>query len=234
MTSSSCMRPMDIHRECWDLLPWLANERAAPPDVARIETHLRECRECQQELAAQRAVREAIRSDEPIVLAPQTSLQKLMQRIDSVEDAAEADSIERTSERTESAARASLRWTRLLPIAAAVQGIAILVLLGALWQQDRETLTAPRFWTLETQTAPARGPVIRVVFVEEVALQEVSDLVRSVNAQIIAGPSEAGVYALALTSDAASRPEIEAALARLRADGRVIFAESVKMQVELR
>jgi hypothetical protein len=122
----------------------------------------------------------------------------------------------------------------LLPIAAAVQGIAILVLLGALWQQDRDKLTAPRFWTLESQTVPARGPVIRIVFVEDVALEEVSNLLRSVDAQIIAGPSEAGVYALALKSDPASRPDIEAALSRLRADGHVVFAESVNMQVEPR
>jgi hypothetical protein len=229
------MRPMDIHRECWDLLPWLANERAAPRDVARIEGHLRECRECQQELEAQRAVRESIRSNEPIVLAPQTAFNKLMQRIDNVDDVAKEEAVEREPERIESAVRTSLRWTRLLPIAAAVQGIAILVLLGALWQQHRETLTAPRFWTLfESQTTPTRGPVIRVVFVEDVALEEVSNLLRSVEAQIIAGPSEAGVYALALTSDAASSPDIDAALAKLRADGRVIFAESVKMQVEPR
>jgi hypothetical protein len=226
------MRPMDIHRECWDLLPWLANERAAPRDVARIEFHLRECRECQQELEAQRAVRESIRSNEPIVLAPQTAFQKLMQRIDNVDDVVKEEPVERAPERIESAVRTSLRWTRLLPIAAAVQGIAILVLLGALWQQHRETLTAGRFWTLETQPTPARGPVIRVVFVEDVALEEVSNLLRSVEAQIIAGPSEAGVYALALTSDTASSPSIDAALAKLRADGRVIFAESVKMQVE--
>lgn len=234
MTRSSSMIPMDIHRECWDLLPWLANERAAPRDVARIEAHLRECRECQQELAAQHAVRESIRSEEPIVLAPQTALQKLMQRIDAAEDAADVDSTGCISDRSEPAARATSRWTRLLPIAAAVQGVAILVLLGALWQQDRERLTAGRYWTLEAQTAPARGPVIRVVFVEDVALEEVGNLLRSVDAQIIAGPSEAGVYALALTSDAASGPAIEAALARLRADGRVIFAESVQMQVEPR
>ena len=77
--------PLGAHGECWNLLPWIANESAAAKDTARVEEHLRGCRECQEELEFQRQLREAIRSEEAIVLAPQTSLNKLMQRIDSVD-----------------------------------------------------------------------------------------------------------------------------------------------------
>ena len=78
--------PLGAHGECWNLLPWIANESAAAKDMARVEEHLRDCRECQEELSFQRQLREAIRSEEAIVLAPQTSLNKLMQRIDSAAD----------------------------------------------------------------------------------------------------------------------------------------------------
>ena len=101
--------------------------------------------------------------------------------------------------------REPARWSRWLPIAAAVQGIAITGLLAALWSQSRETLTAPRFTTLTTQTAVARGPVIRVVFAGNIALDDMNRVLRSIDAQIIAGPSEAGVYTLGL---AASAPAI--------------------------
>jgi len=86
MTHSDHTGPLGAHGECWNLLPWIANESAAARDVARVEAHLHSCRECQEELEFQRRLRNAIRSEEAVVLAPQTSLQKLMQRIDTVED----------------------------------------------------------------------------------------------------------------------------------------------------
>ena len=217
--------PLGAHGECWNLLPWIANESAAARDLARVEEHLRDCRECQEELSFQRQLREAIRSEEAIVLAPQTSLQKLMQRIDSVADMDDEHEVAPAAAEPVVARRepARLRW---LPIAAAVQGIAIAGLLAALWSQSREELAAGRYSVLTTPTAAvARGPVIRVVFGGNVALDDMNRVLRSIDAQIIAGPSEAGVYTLGLASGAADKSGVEKAIAQLRADGRVMFAE---------
>lgn len=216
--------PLGAHGECWNLLPWIANESAAAKEVARVEAHLRDCRECQEELEFQRQVRNAIRSEEAVVLAPQTSLQKLMQRIDTVADM-EDDAGIAPIEPVATPRREPARWSRWLPIAAAVQGIAITGLLAALWSQSRETLTAPRFTTLTTQAAIARGPVIRVVFAGNVALDDMNRVLRSIDAQIIAGPSEAGVYTLGLAADTAGNSGVDKAIAQLRADSRVMFAE---------
>ncbi len=217
--------PLGAHGECWNLLPWIANESAAARDLARVEEHLRDCRECQEELSFQRQLREAIRSEEAIVLAPQTSLQKLMQRIDSVADMDDEHEVAPAAAEPVVARRepARLRW---LPIAAAVQGIAIAGLLAALWSQSRDELAAGRYSVLTTPTAAvARGPVIRVVFGGNVALDDMNRVLRSIDAQIIAGPSEAGVYTLGLASGAADKSGVEKAIAQLRADGRVMFAE---------
>ena len=217
--------PLGAHGECWNLLPWIANESAAARDLARVEEHLRGCRECQEELEFQRQLREAIRSEEAIVLAPQTSLNKLMQRIDSAADMDDEHELAPAAAESIVARRepAHLRW---LPIAAAVQGIAIAGLLGALWLQSRDELTAGRYSVLTTPTAAvAGGPVIRVVFGGNVALDDMNRVLRSIDAQIIAGPSEAGVYTLGLTSGAADKSGVEKAIAQLRADGRVMFAE---------
>ena len=74
----------DIHRECWDNLPWLANERLSPDEAARIGKHLQQCSACQVELETQQRLRAAIRSgDDSLVLAPQAGLQRLMSRIDA-------------------------------------------------------------------------------------------------------------------------------------------------------
>src|SRR5687767_2055334 len=217
--------PLGAHGECWNLLPWIANESAAARDLARVEEHLRDCRECQEELSFQRQLREAIRSEEAIVLAPQTSLQKLMQRIDSVADMDDEHEVAPAAAEPVVARRAPprLRW---LPIAAAVQGIAIAGLLAALWSQSRDELAAGRYSVLTTPTAAvAGGPVIRVVFGGNVALDDMNRVLRSIDAQIIAGPSEAGVYTLGLASGAADKSGVEKAIAQLRADGRVMFAE---------
>ena len=217
--------PLGAHGECWNLLPWIANESAAARDMARVEEHLRDCRECQEELSFQRQLREAIRSEEAIVLAPQTSLQKLMQRIDSVADLDDEHEVAPAAAEPVVARRepARLRW---LPIAAAVQGIAIAGLLAALWLQSRDELAAGRYSVLTTPTAAvAGGPVIRVVFGGNVALDDMNRVLRSIDAQIIAGPSEAGVYTLGLASGAADKSGVEKAIAQLRADGRVMFAE---------
>jgi hypothetical protein len=216
--------PLGAHGECWNLLPWIANESAAAKDMARVEEHLRSCRECQEELDFQRQLREAIRSEEAIVLAPQTSLNKLMLRIDSADmdddEAAAPVPLAPVIARREPA---RLRW---LPIAAAVQGIAIAGLVSALWLQSRDDLTAGRYNVLTTPTAAvAGGPVIRVVFGGNVALGDVNRVLRSIEAQIISGPSEAGVYTLGLASGAADPPGVEKAIAQLRADSRVMFAE---------
>jgi hypothetical protein len=193
--------------------------------MARVEEHLRHCRECQEELNFQRQLREAIRSEEAIVLAPQTSLQKLMQRIDSVADMDDEHEVAPAAAEPVVARRelARLRW---LPIAAAVQGIAIAGLLAALWSQSRDELAAGRYSVLTTPTAAvAGGPVIRVVFGGNVALDDMNRVLRSIDAQIIAGPSEAGVYTLGLAAGAADKSGVEKAIAQLRADGRVMFAE---------
>jgi hypothetical protein len=115
MTHSDHNGPLGAHGECWNLLPWIANESAAAKDVARVEAHLRECGECQEELEFQRQLRNAIRAEEAVVLAPQTSLHKLMQRIDTVADM--DDEIEVAPAPAEpvavgSARRAPARWKR--------------------------------------------------------------------------------------------------------------------------
>jgi hypothetical protein len=216
---------MGSHGECWNLLPWIANESAAAKDVARVEAHLRDCRECQEELEFQRQLRNAIRAEDAVVLAPQTSLQKLMQRIDTREDIDIEDEPQATPADVVALPRRKPGlWSRWLPIAAAVQGIAIAGLLATVWMQS---LTAPTYETRTASDAAISRPLIRVVFAGDVALDDMNRTLRSIDAQVIAGPSEAGVYTLGLAGAARDESEVNQALAQLRADSHVRFAERV-------
>jgi hypothetical protein len=224
MTHHDRMGPLGAHGECWNLLPWIANESAAAKDVARVEAHLRDCRECQEELEFQRQLRNAIRSEEAVVLAPQTSLQKLMQRIDTVDDL-EVEPAVTPAELVSIPRHESGRWSRWLPIAAAVQGIMITGLLAALWMQSSDTSTVPYVGLTSHEKAMTHRPVIRVVFTGDVALDDMSRTLRSVDAQILAGPSEAGVYTLGLPAASSDESGVDAALDKLRANSYVRFAE---------
>jgi hypothetical protein len=95
----------------------------------------------------------------------------------------------------------------------------------------------PRYETLTT--APADAPlnsrdVVRVVFRRDVTVAEVSTLLHTVSAQIVAGPSEAGVYTLASPAVGGKGPSEQATvvLQRLRDDPRVVFAEPSALPAE--
>lgn len=224
---------VNAHEECWALLPWVANGRATRKELARIDSHLRDCNTCRDELQAQRQLREAMRCDDGIMLAPQTSLQKLMRRIDGQDEPSSATVIDSprgpNTPRTAPAAPRRRHW---LAVAAAVQAVAIAALLSALWVQSREVLNAPRFATLTSQEPLAAGAVIRVVFAAETSVGELAVLLRNVDARILAGPSDAGVYTLGLSADSPDAARLASALATLRADSRVLFAESAAMRSE--
>ena len=217
----------EMHEDCWKLLPWFVTGRLSAGDQQRIERHLEECAACRAELAEQRELCLHIRRDEPLLLAPQASLQKMMARIDAasepealMEDAADA-------EPAEVQAPPPRRW---LAIAAAVQTLMIVFLLALVGRQTAEDMTAPKFSTLSSAATPtARGPILRVVFKPETPASQMQALLHSVHAQVVAGPTEAGVYTLQLDRkrDAADASQ---ALEQVRADGSVIFAEHVSVE----
>jgi hypothetical protein len=224
MTHDERMGSPGAHGECWNLLPWIANESASAKDVARAEAHLRDCRECQEELEFQRQLRNAIRAEDAVVLAPQTSLQKLMQRIDTVEDIDEEPQAS-PADVVVLPPRKQTMWSRWLPIAAAVQGIAIAGLLATVWMQSSDRMTAPLYETRTASDKAIHRPVVRVVFTGNASLDDMSRVLRSVDAQIIAGPSEAGVYTLGLAATSSDESAVDRALAQLRTDSHVRFAE---------
>jgi hypothetical protein len=212
------------HREVWDLLPWLANQRLTDAQAARAERHLQQCELCRAELAVQQQLRDAIRAEEAVVLAPQTSFNKLMQRIDS-EDASVATD-------TEISAPVPSRVSRMpkwFAIAASIQVATVAALLGSMWWQQHAVQSAPRYATLTAPGPIAKGPVLRVVFDEQTKLIDIHELLKSIDARVVAGPTDAGVFTLALNDKNSS---LEAAVKRLRGDAHVVFCEPAVVESE--
>jgi anti-sigma factor RsiW len=215
----------ELHEDCWKLLPWFVTGRLSASDQQRIERHLEECAACRAELAEQRELCMHIRRDEPLLLAPQASLQKMMARIDQGEPEVLIDHDEEHVDPVPT--RTPRRW---LAIAAAVQTIMIVFLLAVVGRQTAEDMIAPKFNTLSSPATPtAPGPILRVVFKPDTSAAQMQSLLHSVHAQVVAGPTEAGVYTLQLDRQRDSS-EVSDTLEQVRSDGSVIFAEHVSVE----
>lgn len=214
------------HREVWDLLPWLANQRLTDAQATRVERHLQHCELCRAELGVQQELRDAIRKEEAIVLAPQTSFNKLMQRIDNDETSTVEMEAKVTAPVT--TARTS-RMPKWFAIAASLQVVTLGALLGSLGWQKHEVQTAPRYATLTAPGPIAKGPVLRVVFDDQTKLVDIHELLKSIDARVVAGPTDAGVFTLALNDKGSS---LDAAVTRLRGDAHVVFCEPAVVESE--
>lgn len=192
------------HRRAWEAIPWRVNGRIDDAERAVLEAHLRECRDCRDELALQERVRDELARQPGPAADIDASLARLWQRIDAQDAMRPAADPART-------------WVRWLAAAVIVESVALAALIGA-----NVGGAAPEYRTFSTPPA-AGAPAIRAVFAADLPLGELQALLERAHLQIVAGPTGLGVYTLA------PRPEghHEAALDLLRADARVRFAEPI-------
>jgi anti-sigma factor RsiW len=193
------------HEHCWEMIPWVVNGRATDAEQRAVLTHAETCDECREEVQRHRALQTHMRGNEDVIPAPNASLQKLLTQID---------------EQPKTAALETRRVRRPWLIAALwLQAAAIAALAGALFTSVRQ----PEYKTLSTPTPEISDPraAVRVVFAPDASLSKVNDLLRQVEGNIIAGPSEAGVYTLS----APAGKDVQRIIVTLRAHPEVLFAE---------
>jgi len=216
---------MNEHARAAELLPWMVNGRIEASEARWLTDHLERCETCRSELAAQRRIRDALTREPTVEFAPQASFNRLWRRIEAEaagmthlapDAAAEPES---TPVQVMSARTGMRPWVRTT---LAAQAAAILVLCGVLWMRP----VAPTYRTVtdSTPAASGTGTVIKAIFSDQVRLADVKEILAGAGLVVVSGPSEAGVYAL-VPRDARLQSEVPAAVARLRADPRVRFAE---------
>ena len=216
----------EVHDKAWELLPWVVNGRLARDDEAWVTRHVDECADCKREMRAQEQLQNVLVNDARVEYAPGASFQKLATRIEELErqmpDAAPAAAVRVARRRAPSP-----RLPRWLLAALAGQGAVVVALAVLVAWQNMDRMMAPRFQTLTTEpnAAAIRGSLRRVL-APSVTVADLRKLMGSVNAQIVAGPTDAGVWTLAVPY-AASSAEFSSAIERLRADARVALAEPI-------
>jgi hypothetical protein len=210
-----------LHREVWNLIPWVVNGRASATDQARVSAHLESCVDCKDEYEFQRQLREAMHRDAGEDRDPQHALRGLWARLDADGSAPAADH----------GSRRSTWLVRSLAAVVVVEAIGLYALGGLLWWRNAPPSAPPaQYRTLSSQPPSAAAATLRVVLAPAATLAEFQQLLEQSHLQIVGGPSEAGVYSLAPVApakEAMNKDATARTLAQLRAHPAVRFAEPV-------
>jgi hypothetical protein len=212
------------HDDVWHVLPFYVNGTLRGQALAHVETHLAACPECRTELATQTQVRDTIVREDVRQESAQASFEQLWDRILEDEAVAEAHAAQAGARNVAPAtprvpANRAMKW---LVAAVIVEGVGLATLSAMTWSQ---TLSGSAdYRTLSSQEAPLPAGQIRAVFSPDLRLGDLQSLLSTSKLSVVGGPTEAGVYTLALDDTSAS---VNSALARLRGNASVRFAEPI-------
>ena len=210
------------HQEIGELLPWLVNGRLSEADRQRVDAHLRVCEACTDELAAQRRIYDVMSVDAGVERMPTAGLKRLRLRIESLDEVGPAPAAPDEVARSDAPAASSLRQRRGA-IAASIAMTAVGALAALLWNQHERRIAPANYYTVTTTAPQPANTAIRAVFAPTATLSELQELLDDAHLKIVSGPTEAGVYSLAMSGS----PSADWSLRRLRGHEVVRFAESV-------
>jgi hypothetical protein len=210
------------HPEISELIPWYVNGTIGAADRQKLDAHFLICAACRDEWLEERRLYQAMSADSGIEYMPAASFKRLQARLD--EDAHAAPEVPRLSHRAPARNR-RMPWQRLAAASIAVLAVSIGLVSADKWYRLRDRELPSDYHTVTTAVPRASNEVIRAVFSPTITLVELQAILEEAQLRIISGPTEAGVYSLAASSD---RP-VNTSLALLRRHAAVRFAESTQL-----
>ena len=220
-------QPHSEHQDIWEMLPWFVNGRLAEVDRRRVESHVRQCDTCSAEIELQRQLERVMAADSGVEPMPTAGLNRLRQRIAALDASSPADPLAPATPpglpaQTPQTARRTYHRSAMAASAAAV-AITLGILTAAGWNHAQRRDASARYFTVTTAAQESGNAVIRAVFAPTLTLSEMQGILDDAHLKIVSGPTEAGVYSLAMTA----RQPVDAPLHRLRAHQAVRFAEAI-------
>ena len=221
------------------LLAWFVNGTLGPDESACVRRHLERCATCRADADHLQTMQSLLRVAPSVEHTPQAGLRKLMARVDqeiardaaasAVTSAAKVPATPRAKTivpwRGWAVARSPVHW---LAVAVVVQACAIVAMVGTGLVGVTRPSAPAVFRTLTS--AGTDGPRLRVLFAPTMTLAELQDLLRANRLAALGGPSDTGLFTLALQAPESGEEAQAAVVARLRADARVRFAEAVRIE----
>lgn len=209
-----------LHRQAWDLIPWVVNGSASDGEVQLVAAHVARCPDCRDELAFHRRLHAGISGD----LAEPPSAEKALARLWAGIERAEGESAGVDHGAAPPVAPRREGRTRWLAAAVVVQAIGLGALGGAMgWQTWARH--DPGYETL-TQPAVDTSATIRLVVSPELRLGELRAMLAR-NGLVVAQTSADGAI-LGVAVVAGSSSSREERLASLRAEAGVLLAEPIQ------
>jgi anti-sigma factor RsiW len=210
------------HQEIGELLPWFVNGRLSDADRQRVAAHLRLCEVCSDELAAQSRIYRVMSADAGVEHMPMAGLNRLRLRIENLDEGGAAPAASEEASGSGSPFGSARRQRRSV-IAASIAMTAVGAFAALVWNQHERRIAPASYYTVTTTVAQPANIAIRAVFAPTVTLSELQELLDDAHLKIVSGPTEAGVYSLAMSAS----PSVDWSLRRLRGHNVVRFAESV-------
>ena len=201
------------HDEAIELLPWLLNGSLSGARADAVMQHVADCMECRRERKQLEAIRSDISHDSVARAVPAPDPSKVLARIDEFEEKQMRNPFVKLG-----------RLVHEHPFLAYVaQAAAILVAVALLIVPGSRE---PAFETLTQAESIPAGTYLRVVFEPGMSSISINGILESMNLQIVAGPTEHGIYTLGVTDE--DRVADHATLAdQLRSKLDVLFSEVI-------
>lgn len=221
--------PEDAHVQVMSTLPWYVNGSLDGAEHQRVQKHIEQCKVCQKEIETLQKLEVAIQhqSTRTTWQPDGHHFQSILNRIDDVNETAQTSTSVSIWQRICNwfhnffDVSSAMRWT----FAAQSALVVILsVVLVALVPEPTET--SFQTFSTEANSSYTNNQQIRIVFSETIQLSELSSLLNSMQATIVEGPSQHGVFTIALEK---KDTDITQVLDTLRQNTHVLFAKAIKL-----
>lgn len=235
---TSSIKSYSDHQELSELLPWYVNKTLQGAELKAVEDHLKICLICNRELSQLQKLSQLVVNSSSLDSAEQASFTRLKKRLHSNQQA-----LTQAAEKQEQPVQArpqnvtpltnnakKSRWTNAAFLRPALaMAAALLLSVSVLLPRHLENgvLPAGQFRTLssDTQLASVKENEIRIVFAEKINQQQKNQILARIQGQFVdSKPTAQGVYTVRLNRDI-DQQGIIGAIALLKEDSNVIFAE---------
>ena len=211
------------HQEVWDLLPWYVNHSLDPAEQDFVRKHVKTCVTCRIEINQQQQLLEKIQQPDLLQQVSQVSFAQLKKRMQ------EQSKLSAFAEQAKPRQAQKLFSHQFLGFVKYTALAASLLLLAMPFMLNLPTDDPELKGDYRTLANPAEGEhknnIIRIVFAEHSAAEQIETILNGVSGHIIKGPSKNGIYEVQIGNRQANSLEIDDAISQLRKNSLVVFAE---------
>lgn len=218
--------PYSAHQDISLLLPWYVNKTLHGAEIKTVENHLKVCLTCRREIATLHKLAAAVQQKGSIDSAAQATFYRLKKRIHSPDETSRQNTSKVIALPGQRAWYGKLRLGHsILPRPALAWAAVLLLSLLIPRFIDTGNSQMHEYRTLSNSENPAISKnTIRVIFSNDTEQVNINNILASVHGLIVDGPTEQGVYTIAVESELASN-NVLGLVATLRKNPNVIFAE---------